>query len=299
MPPHHGLTATDAPEDATLPVILEAAQRLSRSRLWALPWGSSPTTCSTASVRTRSRSRAARCTSGSSRSPRRGRSPTTRPRSCSGSSTSPSTERPAPLDYYGEAALDAVLRGYAARLDGATVLFPCAAMRCVTRLAELAGGRLVLLSADRGQSREERIACGEHVALTVHGSFSVDVNYHAIGEIVARRGGQTLRPAHPHHHLCPTAFLLGEHVSGYAETQLAYEEHIERAGPDDACRGRPARLGDPRLFGGLPHEARRMVSGNGSGWRRAILPRYPAPHVDIIPQQRHCCAPRRAAVSRR
>lgn len=143
------------------------------------------------------------------------------------------TTRPAPLDYYGEPALDAVLRGYAARLDGATILFPCAAIQCVARLADLAGGRLLLISADRGDTREEGLAQSERLGLALHGSFSLDVNYHAIAEYVSARGGRTLRHAHLHAHLCIAAFLLGEHPSAHAETQLAYEEAVERAGPDD------------------------------------------------------------------
>lgn len=142
-------------------------------------------------------------------------------------------DRPAPLDYYGEPALDAILRGYAASLDEGAILFPCAAIRCIARLAALSGGRMLLLSGDRGHSRADARAEPERLGLAVHGSISMDVNYHAIAEYVAGRGGRSLQHPHPHVYLCVAAFLLGEHPSEYVETRLAYEEAIERAGPDD------------------------------------------------------------------
>ncbi|MDI3288794.1 tetratricopeptide repeat protein [Polyangium sp. 15x6] len=201
------------------------------------------------------------------------------------------TERPAPLDYYGEPALDAILRGYAARLDGATLLFPCAAIRCVGRLADLSGGRMLLLSGDRGDSHEEALAQDEHLGLAVHGSFSLEVNYHALAEYVAGRGGRTLRHAHRHAHVCMTAFLLGEHPSAYAETAFAYEEAIERAGPDDAyalCRQLRANVEsmdlthvlsllrasrwDPRtLLDGLPVLWRHQPTASGADAREVVF----------------------------
>jgi hypothetical protein len=143
------------------------------------------------------------------------------------------TPRPAPLDYYGDPALDAILRGYAERLDGATVVFPCAAIRCLSRLAEIGGGRLLLLSGDRGTGCEAALAQSERLGMALHGSFSMEVNYHAIAAWVSARGGRALTHAHLHAHLCVAAFLLGDHPSGYAETRLAYEEAVEGAGPDD------------------------------------------------------------------
>lgn len=141
--------------------------------------------------------------------------------------------RPAPLDYYGDPELDSILRGYAARLDGATVLFPVSAMRSLGRLAELAGGRMLLLSGDRGDIREEALPVPPTLGLARHGSFSLDVNYHAIAELVRGRGGEALATEHRRAHLHVSAFLLGAHPTGHAETRFAYEEAVGRAGPDD------------------------------------------------------------------
>lgn len=144
------------------------------------------------------------------------------------------TRRPAPLDYYGEPAFDAILRGYAGTVEGATVLFPCAALRCLERLAKLSTGGLFLLSGDRGGIDRDAVADPDAPSITVHGSFSMNVNYHAIAEYVLGRGGQALRMAHRHENLNVSGFLLGAHPAAWAETQHAFASALgEAGGPDD------------------------------------------------------------------
>ncbi|APR81591.1 TPR domain protein [Minicystis rosea] len=142
------------------------------------------------------------------------------------------TRRPAPLAYYEDAELDHILGDYARTVQG-TVLFPSSAIRCVGRLADLAGGRMLLLSGDRGHICEEAVVMEGDPTITVHGSFSSDVNYHAIAASVLARGGQVLKASHRHAHLNVVAFLLGEHPTGYVESRLAYERAVARSGPDD------------------------------------------------------------------
>lgn len=143
------------------------------------------------------------------------------------------TQRPAALDYYGEPALDELLGGYAARLDGVRILFPSAALRCIARLAALGGGRMLLLSGDRGEIREDAVGTTEALGLARHGSFSLPVNYHAIAERVRADGGRAMTTEHAHVHLNVLAFALGEHPTGWLETRLAYEQRVGQAGPDD------------------------------------------------------------------
>jgi Putative S-adenosyl-L-methionine-dependent methyltransferase len=141
--------------------------------------------------------------------------------------------RPAPLDYYGDPELDALLRDYAARFDGSTVLFPVASIRCLQHLAALAGGPFLLLSGDKGHLHDDALRGAEGPLMAIHGSFSFSVNYHALGAWARRRGGQALVASHHHEHLGVTALLLGEHPTQHAETRLAYAEAVERAGPDE------------------------------------------------------------------
>lgn len=136
---------------------------------------------------------------------------------------------------YGDAELDGLLEGYRERLDETTFLFPSGALRCLRRLQRLSGDRLLLLSGDKGHASEDELrerASG--VSLVRHGgAFSLMVNYDAIGRYFRLRDGHVLRPIHRHKLLHVGAFLLGQPPDGHGETELAYEEAIERFGPDD------------------------------------------------------------------
>lgn len=142
-------------------------------------------------------------------------------------------ERPARAGLYGDPELDAVLAEYAERFEAASFLFPCAALRCLRNLARLADDHLLLLSGDKGYCHEEMLASHKEPELTVHGSFSLMVNYHALGRWFAHRGGEMLCTTPPHSNLCVVAGLLGRTPAGTAETRLAFDDAIDRTGPDD------------------------------------------------------------------
>ena len=142
------------------------------------------------------------------------------------------TRRPASLDYYDDRAMNDVLRGYIGRVkEGATVLFPSAAIRCLVRLAELSSGRLLLVSGDRGETHEDAVGTEGEPDITVHGSFSMDVNYHAMAEYVRRLSGLALTVPYQQEHLSVAAFLLGAHPAGWIETRAAFARSLERGGP--------------------------------------------------------------------
>lgn len=137
-------------------------------------------------------------------------------------------------DYYGDAELDRILGEYAEGLEGTTVLLPSAGLRCVQNLRRLASGRLLMLSADKGYSRESSLTGRNGPGLTVHGSFvSTMVNYHAVGRWFVHRGGEFLATSYQSASLNVSAGLLGEPPAGWVETRLAFDEAIEKLGPDD------------------------------------------------------------------
>jgi tetratricopeptide (TPR) repeat protein len=146
-------------------------------------------------------------------------------------------ERPLPdaalAGYYGDPELDAVLGEYAGSLADTAILFPCAALRCLRHLAGLADGRLLLLSGDKGYCREELLEGRAEPELSLHGSFSLMVNYHAFGRWFARRQGEFLSTSHLQSSLNIVAGVLGTPPGGTAETRLAFEEACERRGADD------------------------------------------------------------------
>jgi tetratricopeptide (TPR) repeat protein len=137
-------------------------------------------------------------------------------------------------DYYEDPAWNLVLEGYRRRLPATSFLFPVAALTCVENFHRLSGGRMLLLSGDRGYSDDEAIFRGQgSPALTVHGSFSMMVDYQIIGEYCRQLGGQVIHPAHRHESLNVSAFLFGDAPGGFVETRQAYDEAVEKFGPDD------------------------------------------------------------------
>src|ERR1044071_3064856 len=141
--------------------------------------------------------------------------------------------RPTSADYYGDPDWDRILNAYQQRLGATAIRFPVAALECCRQLARPAGGRLLLLSSDKGYLREQSLSELGPPTMAVHGSFSMNVNYHAIGEYFRNQGGEVLRAPQPHAHLAVAAFLLGAPAGGYEETRRAFAESVEEFGPDE------------------------------------------------------------------
>lgn len=145
---------------------------------------------------------------------------------------------------YPEPLFNEILADYAATLGETTILFPATVLRCLDRMARWCGGRMLLLTADRGEQRDEDLGRQRGLGLAIHGSISFPVNYHAIAEYVVKRGGEVLTTAYRHANLAVSAFLLGGGKRG--ETRLAFDQAVQHFGPDDfftLCRGLRAAPG--------------------------------------------------------
>jgi hypothetical protein len=139
--------------------------------------------------------------------------------------------RPAEPDgYYEDPAFDRILRAYMERLANTSVHFPIAGLRCCKLLRELSGGHLLLLTGDKGYIRDEDLLDRGEPGLAVHGSFSMSVDYHAIGEYFRGAGGQVLQPRHRHESLLVVGFVLG---GDHPATRETYAEAVGQFGPDD------------------------------------------------------------------
>ncbi len=140
--------------------------------------------------------------------------------------------RPAQAGCYGDEHLDRIVAEYGASLDETSFVFPSVGLRCLGNLERLAGGRMLLLSADKGFSSEASLAGRSEPSLALHGSFSLMVNYHAIGRWFGHRGGVFLPCSHDSTVLNVSAAFLGEPAGGWVEVLVAFDDAIERRGPD-------------------------------------------------------------------
>ncbi|MCB0007725.1 MAG: SAM-dependent methyltransferase [Anaerolineales bacterium] len=135
---------------------------------------------------------------------------------------------------YASDSFNQVLHEYQARLANTDLLFPTLALQCLERWRQLANGRLLLLTGDKGYSREEDLLYLEEPYIATHGPvFSMMVNYHAFGRYVALQEGQTFHPRLRHISLNISAFLLGFSAEEAVETRAAYSSAIDEMSPDD------------------------------------------------------------------
>lgn len=148
------------------------------------------------------------------------------------------------VDYFGSAP------------DGMSILFPIGAMRALRRLLSFSGNRAIVVSGDKGNNNPEQFRGLIDPHIAVHGSFSVMVNYHAIGTYFTSRGGFALHNPQEEASLKVSAFVAtGGNDSDNNDdgmwTGAAFEEkdiarsrqfpnlvgafkhHVEQFGPND------------------------------------------------------------------
>lgn len=143
---------------------------------------------------------------------------------------------PVEPSFYGDEASERILRYYREVLDGTVLTFPQTALQCIERLRELSGGRLLLLSGDKGDHRLEDYQGRDLPALILHDTgFSITFNYHALTRYFEDLGGEVLTTAFRATSLNVIAFVLG--APSTTELRQAYRDNIERNSPDDNYTG--------------------------------------------------------------
>jgi len=143
-------------------------------------------------------------------------------------------ENPINGNYYDDPKWNRILLDYRQRLTDTAFLFPNAALHCIENLHRLSRGRMLLLSGDRGYSRDEALKLGSGIpTFAVHGSFSMMVDYQIIGEYCRHLGARVMHPPGLSEHLNISAFVFGNLSDDFIETRQAYAEAIEKFGPDD------------------------------------------------------------------
>jgi hypothetical protein len=140
---------------------------------------------------------------------------------------------PLEMPYYAEASYNEILAEYEAQFPDMTFSFPNVGLDCVRFWQGFGHGRFLLLSADRGVTLPESLLDEDDPLPNLHGSFSLMVNYHAIGQFVAQTDGTVLHPPHYQDNLQVVGYLLGDGAVNGRHTILAYYNAIIQGGPDD------------------------------------------------------------------
>jgi tetratricopeptide (TPR) repeat protein len=139
--------------------------------------------------------------------------------------------------------------------SGASLLLPVGAMRALRRLGALSYNKALVISGDKGNNHPEQFTglMDPHIAL--HGSFSLMVNYHAIGAWFTSKGGFALHNPQEEASLKVGCFVLDsslrspdddqnllgdlleekdtERSAKYPHLTRAFNDYVESFGPND------------------------------------------------------------------
>lgn len=144
------------------------------------------------------------------------------------------THTPVEIDehYYDDDDFNAVVQGYKNALTESHILIPIAGLRTIRNLRKLSNGKMLLLSTDKGYTHLQELDHLDHPHLAFHGSFSMMVNFDAIGKYFEQIGGQALLQS-LRTGIKTVAFVSGIDLQEYPELDFALWEHVERLSPGD------------------------------------------------------------------
>lgn len=139
----------------------------------------------------------------------------------------------APAAFYPEESFNTLLRHYTAVLNETHLFFPHTGIRCLQNLGALSREGFLLLSADKGEHREERLDGFDLPVPDRHGSFSFSVNYHAIKKTAEEQGAATLFSRYDYNKINVCGIVNVPQAKQYRNTINTYYTMLEDASPDD------------------------------------------------------------------
>lgn len=138
----------------------------------------------------------------------------------------------ADADHFGDEDFNYVVRSYAERLENASFMVPVGGLSLIRSLAGMAGGRLLLITGDKGYVREAELLGHRAPHIAVHGSFSVMVNFDALRLYVERVGGFALMTPHLDGFKC-AHFFIGMSPEQTLHTRFSFKNCIQEFGPEN------------------------------------------------------------------
>lgn len=135
-------------------------------------------------------------------------------------------------DRYEDPALNAVLEDYKKLLHDSNILIPIAGIRSMQAIRRWSNDKVFLLASDKGYGTLQEIENLSQPRLVFHGSFSMMVNFDAVGRYFKHSGGdfvvQTQRKG-----LKTGVFMLGMTLDELPNTHLMAEDFVEGVSPAD------------------------------------------------------------------
>jgi hypothetical protein len=131
--------------------------------------------------------------------------------------------------------LATIVERYEETLPDTRFLLPVAALRCLRHFQQASNGDILVLVADKGDLHEWQLQFGDAPKMELHGSFSLPVNFHAIGQYVAELGAEVFAPVRTPDNLVVTGYVFSPGGRRPCTTAFArtFSSIIGRRGPDE------------------------------------------------------------------
>jgi len=136
-------------------------------------------------------------------------------------------------DTYNNPNYNLILDSYRNVLEETYFFFPEQAIRCIENVKNLSKSGLLLLSLDKGFHEIDDLKKRKEPDVVNHGSFSIWVNFNALGQHCEQLGGLNLFPSYSTFHLELVALMYLEDNESFCNTIAAYEHFVNNFGPDD------------------------------------------------------------------
>ena len=133
---------------------------------------------------------------------------------------------------YQDPHFDAVLNLYKDLLQNSTFLMPTGGIRSINTLANISNNQFLVLSTDKGYTFPFELEGLGDPRVVFHGSFSMMVNFHALGEYFKQRQGDCLHQS-KRSGIKTSVFLGKGKLSDLPETSQAINNYIEEFSPAD------------------------------------------------------------------
>ena len=134
--------------------------------------------------------------------------------------------------YYEEDAFNDILQGYKDTLVDAKILLPVSSLRSIVKLRDISNDKLLIISSDKGYNSLSQLTNLNYPHFSFHGSFSLMVNFHAIGQYFTRTGGDCFIQT-PRDGIKTCVFSSGLRFSELPSTKYAIDQYVEEFSPAD------------------------------------------------------------------
>lgn len=135
--------------------------------------------------------------------------------------------KPINPEYYDDPYINQILAFYEENLETSTFLIPYTSIQCINHLSSIAGGKLAVISADKGYTHYTSLKNLATPHIAFHGSLSVMVNFDCIGQYIKHRGGDVLMATETEG-MKVNMFGVGFKFDDMPETRWAYQQFGHR-----------------------------------------------------------------------